>query len=789
MNVKSSAQKMAKLNYTDSGGSNKKKPASQPFFRPPNTPPVPPKKPADTPPKEQIRQPVFIRPTNTPPVVPKPPVPTTPPPAQQTNMWQLPPPLPLPAPQPLYNLKSPYSQPSFQLPDTANSAGENSFFSDYFDKNPSNSFLSPFPKPPAENSKQAFIPNEVLNTKVMPQKTGLGNNISSSNPFIKSTLPEKEEKNHQLYSLPPELYGKESNLAQVKAAKLRNSISSKRRQDLKNTIRPMVYGAEKLLNGLIVTPLEGLSDFVGIPLYNALSFLTSAGGPAKNTVSNFFQDAAKNIATDDISGSYSKDIDRRYSDVSEWGKLGGDISQAGGELLSLLLPSAAAANVLPAANSLVKSSSYLTKVFPHLANVMFSANSGGKAMEQAAKEGAGINQAIMHGLTAASFESLSQNLAGGIPYMSTGKLTEWLKRATDVPAVKTMIDAIGEGGEGALRTFFEPLSKKMIYNPNQPLPDGKELWSSFLQDGASSLLLKFASGQLDFKLKSQAQEYIEKGSEPVSPAPDMPEVNRAFGSSYPNSKAQREALNNAFDRAANKLYNKLENGASNPLFSQNTRSDFANAISEATNSSVFKEQLLFIEKEMGEYSQPFINGVCEDVLGELAADLANGGKSSVSLIQRKISSAFTNAVQIVQDTKKGNASNTLWLNNDADKLYEGSKNHFNFKSQQNIPWNSWNEYEKVFANGQTYAKVGERLYSHHAVDRMQPSGNRFGCNIYQGLNGMTYGRSISPNTVEYILRTVSPIKINDNNLLYKNGSIEIITNTYNNIVTIMTYKN
>ncbi|MEW4415260.1 hypothetical protein [Clostridium sp. AN503] len=50
-------------------------------------------------------------------------------------------------------------------------------------------------------------------------------------------------------------------------------------------------------------------------------------------------------------------------------------------------------------------------------------------------------------------------------------------------------------------------------------------------------------------------------------------------------------------------------------------------------------------------------------------------------------------------------------------------------SSQKIPWGDWSDYEHVTKDGQTYAKVGDRLYSRHAVERMQPSGNRYGSNI------------------------------------------------------------
>ena len=84
--------------------------------------------------------------------------------------------------------------------------------------------------------------------------------------------------------------------------------------------------------------------------------------------------------------------------------------------------------------------------------------------------------------------------------------------------------------------------------------------------------------------------------------------------------------------------------------------------------------------------------------------------------------------------------------------------------------------------------IGDRLYSKHAVDRMQPSGNRFGPNIYQGINGQNYGRSVAPQYVEYVISTAEP-KLQDNgNLSYKSGTIKVITNQQGAVVTIMTYK-
>jgi hypothetical protein len=106
-----------------------------------------------------------------------------------------------------------------------------------------------------------------------------------------------------------------------------------------------------------------------------------------------------------------------------------------------------------------------------------------------------------------------------------------------------------------------------------------------------------------------------------------------------------------------------------------------------------------------------------------------------------------------------------------------------------IPWDSWQGYEKVTQNGKTYAKVGDRLYSEHAVNRMQPSGNRFGINIYEGLNGEDYGRSIAPQYVEDVINSAKPVfQPRTGNYSYALGNVEVIVNPQGAVVTILTYK-
>lgn len=72
-------------------------------------------------------------------------------------------------------------------------------------------------------------------------------------------------------------------------------------------------------------------------------------------------------------------------------------------------------------------------------------------------------------------------------------------------------------------------------------------------------------------------------------------------------------------------------------------------------------------------------------------------------------------------------------------------------------WGFWKDYPKVEVGGRNYAKIGERLYTEHAVTRFLPSGRR----TIAGLpvankegGGYAYdakARSISPNNVEHTI--------------------------------------
>lgn len=91
-------------------------------------------------------------------------------------------------------------------------------------------------------------------------------------------------------------------------------------------------------------------------------------------------------------------------------------------------------------------------------------------------------------------------------------------------------------------------------------------------------------------------------------------------------------------------------------------------------------------------------------------------------------------------------------------------------AMQKLPWNSWTQYPKAVLNGREYAKIGERLYTRHAVDHMMPRGLNIGA--------AAEGRGMSPTFVEdVILRGARSIEITDGveRTVHRLGSAKVVT--------------
>lgn len=115
-------------------------------------------------------------------------------------------------------------------------------------------------------------------------------------------------------------------------------------------------------------------------------------------------------------------------------------------------------------------------------------------------------------------------------------------------------------------------------------------------------------------------------------------------------------------------------------------------------------------------------------------------------------------------------------------------------------WGKWSDYDKVTIDGREYAKIGDKYYTRHAVDRMQPSGMRYsvkgsvdggkvGASRIYDVEQIDYGRSISPNFVEDVINNGklidTPVVNGVQRQIYQSGSVQVVTEG-DIIITIMT---
>ncbi|MFY1634563.1 RHS repeat-associated core domain-containing protein [Solwaraspora sp. WMMB335] len=116
-------------------------------------------------------------------------------------------------------------------------------------------------------------------------------------------------------------------------------------------------------------------------------------------------------------------------------------------------------------------------------------------------------------------------------------------------------------------------------------------------------------------------------------------------------------------------------------------------------------------------------------------------------------------------------------------------------------WTTWAEYPKVFVDRQQYARIGGRLYTRHAVDRMQPSGLRYSGRPGPDEGGLTggmpqirqaggdydYGRGVSPNWVEYVIRSTRGTLQDNGNFSHVLGTLQVIVSPKGRVVTVITH--
>jgi hypothetical protein len=95
-------------------------------------------------------------------------------------------------------------------------------------------------------------------------------------------------------------------------------------------------------------------------------------------------------------------------------------------------------------------------------------------------------------------------------------------------------------------------------------------------------------------------------------------------------------------------------------------------------------------------------------------------------------------------------------------------------------WSSWGNYKKTIVDGREYASIGDRFYTRHAVDRMQPS------SLGSPAGQIGAGRNISPGMVGSIIKEnkfrIETAPNGINRTIYSGGDFEIVTEQAGKII-------
>lgn len=217
-------------------------------------------------------------------------------------------------------------------------------------------------------------------------------------------------------------------------------------------------------------------------LLNATGAVENAGryvsGTANKAAGDFLDFIGKDKAGQFLKGTAQKTLEGSLSDkalqaVNEWAQPVG-MAKKGQEFAgsaARMAPGIAANMALPGASL-----------------AMIYGDSAKSGVNEAQREGATLDQAMLYGTGAGLTELGTEKMFSGIPGMGEGVIKTGngiLGRAADI---------LGEGAEEAASAFINPYLKRATYNPNAQNATAKELLDSAKGGIAMSALMQGASG-------------------------------------------------------------------------------------------------------------------------------------------------------------------------------------------------------------------------------------------------------------------------------------------------------
>lgn len=334
--------------------------------------------------------------------------------------------------------------------------------------------------------------------------------INGSAQYDKMSADEKKQA-QAIYQLYKRLNDESNALSKMSAAK---SWGSSVANTLLNATGA-VENAGRYVSGTMNKAAGDFLDFIG-----------------KDKAGQFLKDTAQKT----LEGSLS---DKALQAVNEWAQPVG-MAKKGQEFAgsaARMAPGIAANMALPGASL-----------------AMIYGDSAKSGVNEAQREGATLDQAMLYGTGAGLTELGTEKMFSGIPGMGEGVIKTGngiLGRAADI---------LGEGAEEAASTFINPYLKRATYNPNAQNATAKELLDSAKGGIAMSALMQGASGAAN----RLADYRYGTDTNTVYTSPE--EANRDMVDPvYALPNGQRLALPEGNTRTANTLYANANGGVANNL--------------------------------------------------------------------------------------------------------------------------------------------------------------------------------------------------------------------------------
>lgn len=285
--------------------------------------------------------------------------------------------------------------------------------------------------------------------------------------------------------------------------------------NIKSFARGLGYNTERNVAALLGAA-EGVSDFIGAGFGKGVEAVASLGGNFQNPVSEWGKNLAEQYLTTSPTQAYEESIRRRYNPTETEETL-----SSVGQNVVQMLPSIAAATAT-GGSSLALNAADNIRRGQIIGQGLFGLQAAGSSAQQAKREGATTGQALGYGLTSGLLETSIENIAGGIPGLGKGKVSEIATKLKANPAVQKALDIAGEGGEEALSAVLTPYIQRAMYDPDAPNATADEIVNSAVMGAVAAGILQagielpsFAS-QRRFTLPTFNNEAPSYEPEPVS---------------------------------------------------------------------------------------------------------------------------------------------------------------------------------------------------------------------------------------------------------------------------------